>query len=449
MKKVSPYKSYLHVSDELFSTLNTSEIQLQLGQKQLAAELIRDNDISVVSVRPSLDLLIGKKPANRLKNLEINLNYHILPGPKLKIGPIVGMLVSKKKNQDYPLPVGREAKIYKEMTMEARQKNILLYFFYSDGMDWGRKLINGHFYAQPAKNTGWVRGSFPLPDIIYNRIAYRSLERQNHIQTIINKAEEESIYLFNSRFLDKWEVHKTLYLDPHTRKMLPEACSYSLDNLSYCIDKFKTVFIKPIDGSVGKGIIQVKILSPDEITYNKLGNKKGWQNCKSAIELGKQLGITAENKYMIQNGIDLAQIDGNIFDIRVQVQKNGYGDWTFTGAGVRIAAPGNFVTHVPNGGTKASYETVIKEVFGNNSQTVDNLDRQLKLICRTVPRVLEQGLGLSLAVLSMDLGIDADGQMWIIEVNSKPASFDEDEIRHRHVSLLMDYLLYKSDFLIQ
>lgn len=288
-----------------------------------------------------------------------------------------------------------------------------------------------------------------MPDIIYNRIAYRSMERQNNIQTLINKASDESIYLFNSRFLEKWEVHKTLYMDQHTRKMLPEAAIFSQENLNYCTGKFGTFFIKPIAGSVGKGIIQIKVLSPVLITYNKLGSKKGWQNCRSSKELYKQLGIADENKYILQKGINLAKIAGNIFDVRVQVQKNGYGKWTFTGAGVRIAAPGNFVTHVPNGGTKAKYEAVIKDVFGDSSEVAKNIERQLKTICQTVPLVLEQGLGLSLAVLSMDLGIDTDGQIWIIEVNSKPASFDEDDIRQRHVSLLNDYLLYKSNFIVQ
>jgi hypothetical protein len=36
---------------------------------------------------------------------------------------------------------------------------------------------------------------------------------------------------------------------------------------------------------------------------------------------------------------------------------------------------------------------------------------------------------LSLGVLSLDIGVDESGIMWVIEVNSKPASFDEDDIR--------------------
>ncbi len=450
MTKNNPQQACLQVPRDLYSILNTSEVLLEAGHTQHLVKLMQNKDMPANSVLPSPDIYMNKKLAARLKNSEMKFNYRITPDHEIKIGPFVGVLVGRKTNHEYPLPTGREARIYSEMTLEARQKRIFMYFFYADGVDWKRKLISGHIYTRTAnKKAGWMRGTFPLPDIIYNRIAYRFMEKHNNIQTLIKKAHEEAIYLFNSRFLNKWEVHETLYRDQHTRPMIPESASYSADNLSYCVDKFAAFFIKPIDGSVGKGIINVKIQSNGLISFSKLGSKKGWQQCQSVEELYKQLNIVDKKRYIIQKGINLAKIAGNIFDIRVQVQKNGYGAWTFTGAGVRIAAPGNFVTHVPNGGSKAGYEPVIKEVFGDSSEVINSLSQQLKTICQTVPRVLENGLGISLAVLSMDLGIDTEGRMWIIEVNSKPASFDENDIRQRHLSLLNDYLLYKSNFVVK
>jgi hypothetical protein len=74
------------------------------------------------------------------------------------------------------------------------------------------------------------------------------------------------------------------------------------------------------------------------------------------------------------------------------------------------------------------------------------LDKQLKTICHTVPPILEDTLGIDLAILSLDIGIGRDGHMWIIEVNSKPASFDEAAIYKRHLALLTDYFLFKSNF---
>lgn len=128
------------------------------------------------------------------------------------------------------------------------------------------------------------------------------------------------------------------------------------------------------------------------------------------------------------------------------MQKNGQGNWQFTGSAVRVAATGKFVTHVPNGGSKRDYHLTVKQVFGYSREILAELDRQLKTICKLVPKILEEKLGINLAVLSLDIGIDKDGKMWLIEANSKPASFDEDPIRQRHLELLTDYFIYKSDF---
>lgn len=56
--------------------------------------------------------------------------------------------------------------------------------------------------------------------------------------------------------------------------------------------------------------------------------------------------------------------------------------------------------------------------------------------------MLEKELKLSLAVLSLDIGVDKNGRMLIIEINSKPASFDENDIRNAHWQNLMDYFIY-------
>jgi ABC-type nitrate/sulfonate/bicarbonate transport system ATPase subunit len=40
------------------------------------------------------------------------------------------------------------------------------------------------------------------------------------------------------------------------------------------------------------------------------------------------------------------------------------------------------------------------------------------------------------------LGIDEGGKVWILEVNSKPSSFDEDDIRMKHLEYLCDYFIY-------
>jgi len=63
-------------------------------------------------------------------------------------------------------------------------------------------------------------------------------------------------------------------------------------------------------------------------------------------------------------------------------------------------------------------------------------------ISSIIPYVLEKSLALSLGIISIDIGINKSGIMQVIEVNSKPASFDEYDIRKRHLSNLNEYFLY-------
>ena len=71
-----------------------------------------------------------------------------------------------------------------------------------------------------------------------------------------------------------------------------------------------------------------------------------------------------------------------------------------------------------------------------------HIDTQLAQIVSSVPLILEKALDINLAILTMDLGIDEGGRVWVLEVNSKPSSFDEDDIRMRHLEYLCDYCIY-------
>lgn len=440
----------IKVPPKFYTFPDNNKIKLQLGQYLQNTALLVDESINTSSIHVSSSLLMNLSLSQADYPAFHQLNYRLLPERIIKAGPVVGVLIARKSSGGYPLPVAREARIYQEMSLQAAKKNIFLYLFYADGVDWKRQIVHGHIYLSQAPRKGkWCRASFCLPDIVYNRISYRSKEDTKVVQEFMQKAQQSSIYIFNSRFLNKWEVHQCLVNDPQTRHFVLETDAYSQDNLNKYLEKYKEFFIKPVASSVGKGIIKVISSQPNAIEYFRLGKSSDWQTCHSKVGLYNQLKIPEGGKYILQKGINLASIGNRIFDIRAQVQKNGQGKWQFTGSAVRLAAAGKFVTHVPNGGSKRDYHSTLKQVFGHSSHITAGLDGQLKKICQLVPHVLEERLGINLAVLSLDIGIDQGGQMWIIEVNSKPASFDEDPIRQRHLDLLTDYFLHKSDFSVQ
>jgi len=448
MNKFQDNKVLIKIPPRLEKIID-DETKLQIGQKLLSTNKLADKIIVDKSIKSNMIMvsrrLLAFSKSNASSLVFHQLNYQLLPDKIIKVGPVVGVLIAGKENTGSP-PVARRARIYRELSQNAAQKNIFMYFFQAHEVDWNHQKVRGLIYDSSLKNGKWRKADFFLPDIIYNRISFRHKEDTEAVQEFMLKARHTNIYLFNSRFLNKWEVHQSLVNHPKTREFSIETDCYSNEALTKYLNKYNEFFIKPVANSIGKGIIKVISTRTDRIEYFRLGRSPNWQICRSQAELYTRLSIPLGEKYILQKGISLASIDNRIFDIRAQVQKDGQGIWQFTGAAVRLAASGKFVTHVPNGGSKRDYYLTIKEVFGSSSSVMQELDKQLKTICHTVPQILEDSLGINLAVLSIDIGIDRDGRMWIIEVNSKPASFDEEAIYKRHLGFLTDYLLFKANF---
>lgn len=427
------------------------DTKLQIGQNLLGTHRMADKIIVDKSIKSNVMLisrsLLMHDKSNASSKLFHQLNYRLMPDNTIRIGPIVGILIAGKESPGSP-PVARRARIYKELSQNGARKNIFLYFFYANDVNWQHRFVKGFIYESRAGKLYWHKATFDLPDIVYNRISYRYKEETETVQKFMGKARQASIHVFNSRFLNKWEVHQILFNNPKTNKFVIETDRYSAESLKKFLNKYDEFFVKPTANSVGKGIIKVIANQPNTINYYRLGKSSNWQTCHSYSELYSRLSIPAGDKYILQEGIKLASLGKQVFDIRAQVQKDGQGKWQFTGAAIRLAAVGKFVTHVPNGGSKRDFHLTINEVFGSGSVTQE-LKKQLNIICRSVPQALEESLNINLAVLSIDIGIDRGGHMWIIEVNSKPASFDERPIHKRHLDFLTDYLLFKTNFVIQ
>lgn len=359
---------------------------------------------------------------------------------------LIGIITTPRKKGRYPLPVGKDSRLKQEIIAIAKAKGICIIYFYPQGINLNNQTIFGHTYAAQNNQTGhWVKGVFPLPHVIYNRLSFRRDESDKKVQKLLASLEKcPDIHVFNTRFLDKWEVYSILIQNGLTKEMVPETCLFNRNNLSIMLNKYHELFLKPTNKSLGKGVIKLRYESDKRPVYwcRKYQDRE-WQKYHSIKDLYSFLQKKIRDKtYLIQKGIDLATINGRVFDLRTEVQKNNEGKWVFTGTGVRIAAPGKFVTHVPNGGTKAKYEEVITSVFGHSESIKKHIEQQLTYICQTVPAVLEKGLDINLGILSIDIGINKSGHMEVIEVNSKPSSFDENDIRQRHLENLIDYFQY-------
>lgn len=360
----------------------------------------------------------------------------------------VGIMISSK-TQSLTIPKGKQGRLLKEMIIYGRKKGILIFVFHPENVNWKGKYIKGFTLNNSKK---WTTEKFSLPTIIYNRIQYRSLETKNNVKTLLQRfSSDPNIYLFNSRFLNKWEVSEVLNNFSEGNEFIPTSKKYTRENLKKMLKTYPEIFLKPINSSRGQGIIKI-ISSNNSYRYSHSESTSNtWRSCSSVnalIEALNRIGVR-ENRYLIQQGIDLATIDERVFDLRTQTQKDGSGKWVITGVGARIAGKNKFVTHVPNGGKAAPMEEVLDKTFGHITPVRKAIDNQLKAICTIIPPELEDKLGINLDILSLDIGIDKEGKLWILEINSKPASFDEDDIREKHLHYLTDYFIFVANKIVE
>lgn len=354
--------------------------------------------------------------------------------------PLVGILTTTRDTVRGQ-PVGKRARLFKEMSMFASRNGIKLFFFYPQDVIRSRRMISG-LVPTP---RGWIRSLYPLPDVVYNRITYRDIERQQTVYSLLRYFENHpQVYLFNTRFLDKWEVYQAIKRAGMAGELLPDTELLSREKLKCFGRDYEEIFVKPRNGSKGVGIIKIKRAANGTGFFYARVKSEQWKYAGSIDYLYRAIASICipGNRYLLQQGVDLARVGGRIFDIRAQVQKDGKGQWIFTGAGVRIAAGNRFVTHIPNGGKAASFDETIGRVFDNSPKTISSFKTRLMEIALLTAGALDQELGLTLGILSEDIGIDKEGRMQVLEVNSKPASFDEDDIRWRHLQYLMDYFRF-------
>ncbi len=365
------------------------------------------------------------------------LLYHV-DQQGLYLGPVIGILNSSLRAEGRPGPY--EAKIYREIVKYARKRGVLIYLFRAGAAFKKEGLIEGSTLNQ---SGNWVVRQFPRPDIVYNRIRRRYLENSPEVEALLKHIEADpQIYLFNSRFLYKWEVYQAVSSVPMVYNFFPLTMNFNRKNLELMLNYCDEIMLKPDNGSLGKGILKI-VAQGDRYTLAQSSDPTHPYKYSSLDKLFTTLKdkMNVNDSTLLQRRVELSRYKGSIFDVRAQFQKDGSGTWVTTGAAVRVASKKQFVTHIPNGGRAEKLEDVTRRIFPKPA-TRSFIRDQLDFICNHVPSLLEKRLGLNLAIVSMDIAIDPQGKMWILEVNSKPSHFDEPDIRRRHTQLLIDYCIY-------
>ncbi|MFV9511210.1 YheC/YheD family protein [Tepidibacillus sp. LV47] len=358
----------------------------------------------------------------------------------LLLGPIFGILVQSVNPKQPQTPFGKLTEFFKEVALLARNQGILFYIFTIQDIYHGSQTIQGWFY----RNNQWEVGIFPLPDVIYNRISSRSQERK--FKAKIAELQKQ-IPFFNEHFLNKWQVYEMLK-KTSIHQFMPETTYFKGNqSLKEMIKKYPIVYLKPTNGALGKGIIKIE-RSPEQyiVQYSRINGASTFY-FKNLNKLLKHLYPRLQSEpYLIQEGLNLIQLNRRPIDFRILVQKNGRGHWSITSMIARIANDQQFVSNLARGGTQAGVMATIRQASPELSKTIKK--EHFRKLALQIAKKLEESTSGHFAELGIDLGLDNDGKIWLLEVNSKPSKTEETTLAGPRPSVhrLIQYVRFLTGF---
>ncbi|WP_433748624.1 YheC/YheD family protein [Falsibacillus pallidus] len=390
---------------------------VQIGNKKSAAYIFLQNDLT--EGMGKVDSALYSQLGIPLQNIRWNVRFHKESG-HLKLGPFLSILTEIRQDGNGQPHFG-SIHCFAEELHAFTQKNggyLTLMGLPSTGSSIGAQTS---FYLD---DDHWKQTTLPLPDVVYNRIHSRKTERSEMFKLLYSQLIDEGTVIFNPHFLSKWEVHQFLRNESHLLPYIPLTDLYTRSGLAAYLDEFGAAFIKPIHGSQGRGIIEIKRKNGSyhisQTTYHQIRDHQisDLQEAETLIAawIGKRACI-------IQQSLQLISLDDKKIDFRLLVHPNRSKKWTVTSAVARLSAENQFVSNLAQGGTINKPLTVLREFF--TSDKAHYIYSLMKELAVESSKTLSESIEGVAGEFGLDIGVDQSGKTWIIEVNTKPSKQSE------------------------
>ncbi|MDF2671739.1 MAG: hypothetical protein K0R09_4 [Clostridiales bacterium] len=333
----------------------------------------------------------------------------------IRIGPIIALLTENKFLKDY-LNGTKCVEKYDLYADAAENASALIYVFSLRNLNSKDKYINGYIPKKDENNKWtWHKRLLPMPDAICNRMATAATspayERIKLIEEIV-----PNIKIVNRvTKISKWTIAEILQRDLVAKKYIPEThLLRGSGDIINMLEKYPVAYLKPVRRSLGLGIIKMEKNTEGNYTayynVNRFNLKINGDVNYILAELSEIMG---KRRYIVQQGIPVALYRGEIFDLRVTIQKNGIGEWSFSRWSARVAGPGNIVSNVAAGGKGVPAKRILREIFGDRFQGIKDEVKKAGLI---IAEALDRRL-ISIGDLGLDIGIDLNENIYLFEAN--------------------------------
>lgn len=319
----------------------------------------------------------------------------------------LGILVTNDK---------QEQEYFAQLARVGCEGNVDIYLFLPSDIEPIPRMAKGKRYCQHTNR--WVTDVFLIPTFIYDRCFYENnIIYKKHFPFVTWLKSQPDIFFLGHGLPNKWVVYQILHDDLMMRPFLPETQLLTKSRQVFSvIDKQGTILLKPVSGSQGKGIFVLKKTSEGFLLHAKKNFQAFYkQLTKNQLEhlLYK---ITKQRQYLIQPFLSLTDCEHRPFDLRIFLQKDAKGAWQEIGRGIRKGRIGDFTSNLGSGGNVFPFEGWLQSL-PLSLQT--SFQKNIADLMIRIPTILENS-GQELFEVGLDFGFDQQGNLWLLEVNSKP-----------------------------
>ncbi len=390
------------------------QIKVRVGVKTVCADLVvRENLPAAYRLSDALaqSLHLYNQAGLRIRYDRESYTIHI--------GPLIGILIDFLPNREEYDPKSVQAELVYLSTI-GRRLPAQFFVFTPSCIKWSNQTVKGYVWRNGGLERGrWSSSIYPLPDVVYDRISTRLAQTRNKntCQRLISLPD---LQYFNPSFLNKWRVHQLLAQNPDLHQYLPETHLLNQNNLELMANMYKVLYLKPSNGSLGARIIKTNV-GDNKLNYTIYNHgRRSGQAADPAELMRKTRGTRGRRSYIVQQGIDLDTYNGSPFDLRIITQKNREGKWLISKWFARVAPRGSSIANLSRGGTAEPSLRVMTRTFHGSRTLIKAKKEEIRRLCLTVAETMETCSQQSYGELGLDIGIDKKGNLWIIEVNSKP-----------------------------
>ncbi|SEO59360.1 YheC/D like ATP-grasp [Amphibacillus marinus] len=286
-----------------------------------------------------------------------------------------------------------------------------LFYFAPSDIDFETMLIRGHFY----KNNEWKSEIVEYPDVIYDRLRLRGVSKYQKIYEELEGIPITNKFYGNS--ISKLDVYEKLSkVNEIDHYIIPYRKIERIKDVYHFIDKYGSIIIKPEVGSFAKGVHYVEMINHDDYLVVEGENKRHLSDGEMTNYFR---GLIKKGTFIVQKYIKTRTKEGNPFDIRAHMIKNGKGEWDYAIIYPRIGYKFATISPLTEGGQIGNLKGFIKRTYSDREY--DNFIKSIKEMTKSIAVNFEKMFEHNINELAFDIAIDGDKNLHLIEINvNKP-----------------------------